>query len=48
LIIGFSSINSYEHIYWYQAGLLADLLDPAGLPIALHTAAQLLAFTGQG
>jgi carboxymethylenebutenolidase len=41
---------AYEHIYWDQAGLLAQLglIDPAGLPIAPHTAAQLLAFTGQG
>ncbi|MFZ0407004.1 MAG: ester cyclase [Cyanobium sp.] len=41
---------AYEHIYWDQAGLLAQLglLDPAGLPIAANTAAQLLAFTGKG
>jgi carboxymethylenebutenolidase len=40
---------AYEHIYWDQAGLLAQLglLNPAGLPIALDTAAQLLAFTGK-
>ena len=41
---------AYEHIYWDQAGLLAQLglLDPAGLPIAPNTATQLLAFTGKG
>ena len=41
---------AYEHIYWDQAGLLAQLglLDPAGLPIAPNTASQLLAFTGKG
>jgi carboxymethylenebutenolidase len=41
---------AYEHIYWDQAGLLAQLglLDPAGLPIAPDTAAQLLAATGKG
>jgi carboxymethylenebutenolidase len=41
---------AYEHIYWDQAGLLAQLglLDPAGLPIATDTAARLLAFTGKG
>jgi carboxymethylenebutenolidase len=41
---------AFEHIYWDQAGLLAQLglLDPAGLPIAPHTAKQLLAFTGKG
>jgi len=40
---------AYEHIYWDQAGLLVQLglLDPAGLPIAPHTADQLLTFTGQ-
>jgi len=40
----------YEHVYWDQAGLLAQLglLNPAGLPIAPHTANQLLAFTGKG
>jgi carboxymethylenebutenolidase len=41
---------AYEHIYWDQAGLLAQLglLDPAGLPIATDTAARLLTFTGKG
>ncbi|MFM8935865.1 MAG: ester cyclase [Vulcanococcus sp.] len=41
---------AYEHIYWDQAGLLAQLglLDPTGLPIATDTAARLLAFTGKG
>lgn len=41
---------AYEHIYWDQAGLLAQLglLDPTGLPIAPHSASQLLAFTGKG
>jgi carboxymethylenebutenolidase len=40
---------AYEHIYWDQAGLLAQLglLDPAGLPVDPHTAARLLAFTGR-
>jgi carboxymethylenebutenolidase len=40
---------AYEHIYWDQAGLLAQLglLDPTGLPIAPHSAAELLAFTGR-
>jgi len=40
---------AYEHIYWDQAGLLAQLglLNPVGLPIAPGTAAQLLAFTGK-
>jgi carboxymethylenebutenolidase len=41
---------AYEHIYWDQAGLLAQLglLDPASLPVDPHTAARLLAFTGKG
>lgn len=41
---------AYEHIYWDQAGLLAQLglLDPSGLPIATDAAARLLAFTGRG
>ena len=41
---------AYEHIYWDQAGLLAQLglLDPAGLPVDPHTAGRLLAFTGKG
>ena len=41
---------SYEHIYWDQAGLLAQLglLDPAGLPVDPHVAGRLLAFTGKG
>ena len=41
---------AFEHIYWDQAGLLVQLglLDPAGLPIAPHSANQLLAFTGKG
>jgi carboxymethylenebutenolidase len=40
---------AYEHIYWDQAGLLVQLglLDPTGLPVDPHTAAKLLAFTGQ-
>ena len=50
VIVGVSEGKvAYEHIYWDQAGLLAQLglLDPAGLPIASDTAAQLLAFTGK-
>jgi carboxymethylenebutenolidase len=41
---------AYEHIYWDQAGLLAQLglLDPTGLPVAITTAARLLAATGKG
>lgn len=41
---------SYEHIYWDQAGLLAQLglLDPAGLPVDPHTASRLLTYTGKG
>lgn len=41
---------AYEHIYWDQAGLLAQLglLDPTGLPVDSQTAARLLAFTGRG
>ena len=41
---------AYEHIYWDQAGLLVQLglLDPAGLPIGIGTAARLLAVTGKG
>ena len=41
---------AYEHIYWDQAGLLAQLglLDPTGLPVDPHTAGRLLAVTGQG
>jgi carboxymethylenebutenolidase len=40
---------AYEHIYWDQAGLLAQLglLNPAGLPIASDTASRLLAATGK-
>ena len=51
VIVGVSEGKvAYEHIYWDQAGLLAQLglLDPAGLPIAADTAAQLLAYTGKG
>ncbi len=51
VIVGVSDGKvAYEHIYWDQAGLLAQLglLDPAGLPIAPDTAGQLLAFTGKG
>ncbi len=50
VIVGVSDGKvAYEHIYWDQAGLLAQLglLDPAGLPIASDTATQLLAFTGK-
>ena len=41
---------SYEHIYWDQAGLMAQLglLDPAGLPVDPHVSGRLLAFTGKG
>ena len=41
---------AYEHIYWDQAGLLAQLglLDPAGLPVDPTVAGRLLAFTGKG
>ena len=41
---------AYEHIYWDQAGLLAQLglLDPTGLPVDPGTASRLLAFTGKG
>ena len=41
---------AYEHIYWDQAGLLAQLglLDPTGLPVDTTTAARLLAATGKG
>jgi carboxymethylenebutenolidase len=41
---------AYEHVYWDQAGLLAQLglLDPTGLPIDTTTAARLLAATGKG
>ena len=41
---------AHEHIYWDQAGLLAQLglLDPTSLPIAPDTASRLLAFTGKG
>ncbi len=41
---------AYEHIYWDQAGLLAQLglLDPTGLPVDPAVAAKLLAFTGKG
>ena len=41
---------AYEHIYWDQAGLLAQLglLDTTGLPVDPHTAGRLLAFTGKG
>jgi len=40
---------AYEHIYWDQAGLLAQLglLDPDGLPVDPGTAARLLDFTGK-
>ena len=40
----------YEHIYWDQAGLLAQLglFDPAGLPVDPTTASRLLAWTGKG
>ena len=40
---------AYEHIYWDQAGLLAQLglLDPAGLPVDPTVAGRLLAFTGK-
>jgi carboxymethylenebutenolidase len=40
---------AYEHIYWDQAGLLAQLglLDTAGLPIVTDTARRLLAYTGK-
>ena len=40
---------AYEHIYWDQAGLLAQLvlLDPVGLPIVTDTARGLLAHTGK-
>ncbi len=41
---------AYEHIYWDQAGLLAQLglLDPTGLPVDPAVAAKLLVFTGKG
>jgi carboxymethylenebutenolidase len=41
---------AYEHIYWDQAGLLAQLglLDPTGLPVDPTAAGRLLAFTGKG
>ncbi|MFM7312638.1 MAG: ester cyclase [Cyanobium sp.] len=41
---------AYEHIYWDQAGLLAQLglLDPTGLPVDPGVAGRLLAFTGRG
>jgi carboxymethylenebutenolidase len=41
---------AYEHIYWDQAGLLAQLglIDPTGLPVSMTTAARLLAATGKG
>ncbi len=51
VIVGVSEGKvAYEHIYWDQAGLLAQLglLDPTGLPVDPHTAARLLAFTGKG
>jgi len=47
---------AYEHIYWDQAGLLAQLgmldpsglpVDPSGLPVDPTAAAKLLAFTGK-
>ncbi|MEB3319465.1 MAG: ester cyclase [Cyanobium sp.] len=40
---------AYEHIYWDQAGLLAQLglLDPTGLPVDPAVAGTLLAFTGK-
>jgi carboxymethylenebutenolidase len=41
---------AYEHIYWDQASLLAQLglLNPAGLPVDPGVAGRLLAFTGKG
>ena len=41
---------AYEHIYWDQAGLLAQLglLAPAGLPVDPTVAGRLLAFTRKG
>ena len=41
---------AYEHIYWDQAGLLAQLglFDPAGLPVDPTTASRLLAWTDKG
>jgi len=41
---------AYEHIYWDQAGLLAQLglLDPTGLPIEPRAAGRLLTYTGKG
>jgi len=48
VIVGLSNDKvSYEHIYWDQAGLLAQLglLDPTGLPIAPNTAETLLTYT---
>ncbi len=41
---------AYEHIYWDQASVLAQLglLDPTGLPVAVDNAARLLSFTGRG
>ncbi len=51
VIVGFQDEKvAYEHIYWDQAGLLAQLglLDPAGLPVDPTAARRLLAFTGRG
>jgi len=41
---------AYEHIYWDQAGLLAQigLLNPDGLPVAPDVARTLLSYTGKG
>ena len=41
---------AHEHIYWDQAGLLAQLglLDPRGLPVDPGVAGRLLAFTDRG
>jgi len=41
---------AYEHIYCDQAAMLVQLglIDPAGLPIGVNTAAQLLAVMGKG
>jgi carboxymethylenebutenolidase len=41
---------AYEHIYWDQASLLAQLglLNPSGLPIVTDSASRLLRYTGKG
>lgn len=41
---------AFEHIYWDQASLLAQLglLDPSGLPVDPTAAGRLLALTGKG